>query len=189
MFNNVHWLSKGAVLKCFMDCFESIKDFLTNKGINYSELCDDMWLQKVYFAVELTSSLNHLNKKLFKRNTAHTLLETVLSFEQQLQLFSEDINSGNLDHYESLKEYTESSGCIIDLEYFKSAIQSIKNSFSKRFEDFRKYKSTLKFLTSPLTTETGQINFPSFPFHFYRQKTICITIDRTKNQRSLVFKI
>ncbi|XP_022166391.1 general transcription factor II-I repeat domain-containing protein 2-like [Myzus persicae] len=141
-----------------------IKDFLTNKGINYPELCDDMWLQKLYFAVDLTSSLNHLNKKLQgKGNTAHTLLETVLSFEQQLQLFSEDIESGNLDHFESLKEYTESSGCIIDLEYFKLAIQSMKNSFSRRFEDFRKYKSTLKFLTSPLIAETGQINFPSFP--------------------------
>ncbi|KAL4083645.1 hypothetical protein QTP88_028961 [Uroleucon formosanum] len=164
MFNNVRWLSRGAVLKRFTDCFEPIKDFLTNKGINYPELCDDMWLQKLYFAIYLTSSLNHLNKKLQgKGNTAHTLLETVLSFEQQLQLFSDDIESGNLDHFESLKEYTESSGCIIDLEYFKLAIQSMKNSFSRRFEDFRKYKSMLKFLTSPLIAETGQINFPSFP--------------------------
>ncbi|XP_050065986.1 general transcription factor II-I repeat domain-containing protein 2B-like [Aphis gossypii] len=164
MFNNVRWLSRGAVLKRFTDCFEPIKDFLTNKGINYPELCDDMWLQKLYFAVDLTSSLNHLNKKLQgKGNTAHTLLETVLSFEQQLQLFSEDIESGNFDHFESLKEYTESSDCIIDLEYFKLAIQSMKNSFNRRFEDFRKYKSTLKFLTSPLIAETGQINFPSFP--------------------------
>jgi len=122
-----------------------------------------MWLQKLYFAVDLTSSLNHLNKKLQgKGNTAHTLLETILSFEQKLQLFSEDIDR-NLDHFESLKEYTESSGCFIDLEYFKSAIQSMKNSFSRRVEDFRKYKSTLKFLTSPLIAETGQINFPSFP--------------------------
>ncbi|XP_050528220.1 zinc finger BED domain-containing protein 5-like [Daktulosphaira vitifoliae] len=88
-----------------------------NVRINYPELCDNMWLQKLYFAVDLTSSLNHLNKKLQgKGNTAHTLLETVLSFEQQLQLFSEDIDSGNLDHFESLKEYTESSGCIIDLD-------------------------------------------------------------------------
>ncbi|XP_025192731.1 general transcription factor II-I repeat domain-containing protein 2-like [Melanaphis sacchari] len=164
MFNNVRWLSRGAVLKRFTDCFEPIKDFLTNKGINYPELCDDMWLLKLYFAVDLTSSQNHLNKKLQdKGNTAHTLLETALSFEQQLKLFSEDIDSGNFDHFESLKEYTDSSGCIIDLEYFKSAIQSMKNSFSRRFEDFRKYKSTLKFLTLPLIAETGQINFPSLP--------------------------
>ncbi|KAL4084941.1 hypothetical protein QTP88_027807 [Uroleucon formosanum] len=44
MFNNVHWLSRGAVLKRFTDCFEPIRDFLTNKGINNPELCDDMWL-------------------------------------------------------------------------------------------------------------------------------------------------
>lgn len=88
MFNNVRWLSRGAVLKRFTDCFEPIKDFLTNKGINYPELFDDMRVQKLYCAVDLTSSLNHLNKKLqSKGNTAHTLLETVLSFEQQLQLF------------------------------------------------------------------------------------------------------
>jgi len=83
MFNNVRWLSRGAILKRFTDFFEPIKDFLTNKGINYSEFCGDMWLQKLYFAVDLTSSLNHLNKKLQgKGNTPHTLLENILSFEQ-----------------------------------------------------------------------------------------------------------
>lgn len=164
MFNNVRWLSRGAVLKRFAACLEHIKEFLINKGINYPELCDDMWLQKFYFSVDLTSSLNQLNKKLQgKGNIAHTLLETILSFEQQLQLYEEDIGSGNLDHFESLKEYTESMSCAIDLEYFKSAIQSMKHSFGKRFEDFRKHKPTLMFLTSPLIAETKQINFSSFP--------------------------
>ncbi|XP_025412936.1 general transcription factor II-I repeat domain-containing protein 2B-like [Sipha flava] len=121
MFSNVRWLSRGAVLKSFTDCFEPIKDYLTNKDINYPEFYDDMWLQKLYFSVDLTSFLNHLNKKLqVKGNTAHTLLETVLSFFQQLQLFSEDIDSGNPDHFESLKEYTESSGYVIDLKIFKN---------------------------------------------------------------------
>jgi hypothetical protein len=62
------------------------------------------------------------------------LLETALPFEQQLQLFVEDTGSGNFDYFEYLKYYTESSSCIIDLEYFKSAIQSMKNTikiFSK----------------------------------------------------------
>jgi len=36
-------------------------------------------------------------------NTAHTLIETVHSFEQQLQLFAKDINSENLNNFESLK--------------------------------------------------------------------------------------
>lgn len=50
-----------------------------------------------------------------KGNTAHTLLETVIFFEQRLQFFAEDINRGNLDHIESLKEYTETD-CIINVE-------------------------------------------------------------------------
>jgi hypothetical protein len=97
--------------------------------------------------------------------------------------FSEDVDSGNLDHFESLKEYTESSGCVIDLEYFKSAIQSIKNSFSKRFEDFRKYEFTFKFLTSPLTAVTGQIHFSSFPSVNKRLFSLQIIELKTKDLR------
>jgi len=74
----------------------------------------------------------------------------VLFFQQRLQRFAEVIDIGNLDNFESSKKYKESSGWIIDFEYLKSAIQSMKNSFSK---------STLEFLTSPLTAETRQIHF------------------------------
>jgi len=110
MSNNVRWLLRGVVLKRFAACFEHTKDFLTNKCINYLELCDNAWLQKFYFAVNLISLLNHLNKMLqVKGKTPHTLLETVLFFEQQLRLF----DNGNVDHFESLKEYTEKTCYVI----------------------------------------------------------------------------
>lgn len=63
---------------------------------------------KIIFSIDLTSSLNHIHKMFQgKGNTAHTLLETVLTFEQQLQLFVEDIGCESLDYFESLKEYIE----------------------------------------------------------------------------------
>lgn len=98
-----------------------------NKGINYPELCDNMWLKKLYLFCRF--DFNRLNKKNLQGNgnTAHTPLETVLCFEQQLQLFAENIGSGNLNNFEFLKVYTESTGIIIDLEYFKLAIQSVGN--------------------------------------------------------------
>lgn len=89
------------------------------KGINYPELCNDMWLETLYFSVDLTRSLNHLNKKL-RRKGIRYCKPFFFFFEQQL--FAEDICSENLDNFESLKVYTESTGFIVNLEYFYYAV-------------------------------------------------------------------
>jgi len=80
IFNNERWLSRGAILKRFAASLEHIKDFLTKRTTtpNYEIICR---LQKLHFAVYLTSILSHFNKKLQgKGNTAHTLLEPGPSF-------------------------------------------------------------------------------------------------------------
>lgn len=164
LHNKVRWLSRGAVLKRFSSCLDSIKIFLTQKGLDYPELRDDHWLQKFYFAVDMTSHLNQLNRKLQgKGNTANTLLETVLSFEQQLMLFAQDIDNGKLLHFMNLRSYHEATKNEIDKQFFKTAILNMLNSFRSRFNEFRQEKATLSFLTKPLEANIDEINFLPFP--------------------------
>lgn len=62
----------------------------------------------------------------------------------------------------------------------------MKNSFGKQFEDFCKYKSLIKFLTIPLTAETKQIHFPSFPSVGKRLFSLRLIELKTKNLWSLI---
>ena len=47
------WLSSCSVLNRFVDLFDPITAFLTEKEITYSELDDDEWLQDLRLLVEL----------------------------------------------------------------------------------------------------------------------------------------
>ena len=90
--NKVRWLSKGKVLCRFSDCLPAIKLWLEENEIIYLELSDDDWLEMFYFLTDLMTHFNQLNIKLQgTRKTAINLLEEVLSFENKLNLFANDI--------------------------------------------------------------------------------------------------
>jgi hypothetical protein len=64
LHHKVHWLSRGNVLKRFAFLLLEIRAFLLEKGVDYAELTDYQWIQKVYFMVHVTSHLNNLKRKL-----------------------------------------------------------------------------------------------------------------------------
>lgn len=84
MHNNIRWLSRGKVLSRFASCIEEVKLWLHEKGIEYKELSDPEWLQKLFFLVDLYAHLNELNRKLQGKGTvAIFLLEEVIAFEKK----------------------------------------------------------------------------------------------------------
>lgn len=92
LHNKVHWLSRGEVLRHFVACLEHVKTFLKSKDLNYPQLEDTEWLEKLHFMVDMTSHLNMLNKSLQGRgNTALQMLEAVLSFERKLTVLARDV--------------------------------------------------------------------------------------------------
>lgn len=69
-----------------------MKTFLKSKNLNYPQLEDTEWLEKLHFMVEMTSHQNMPNKSLQGRgNTALQMLEAVLSFERKLTVFTRDV--------------------------------------------------------------------------------------------------
>ena len=64
MYNNVRWLSRGLVLKRFIECFNEIKIFLNNHHIFYLELSDCKWVSQLMFFTDFCKHLNELNVKL-----------------------------------------------------------------------------------------------------------------------------
>lgn len=69
LHNKVRWLSRGNVLKRFASLFTEIKAFLLEKSVHYAELTNDLWIQKFYFMVDVTSHLNQLNRSYKEKET------------------------------------------------------------------------------------------------------------------------
>ena len=64
MNNNARWLSRGLVLKRFVECLNEIKVFMNGKHVSYQELSVDYWATKLMFFADLCERLNDLNVKL-----------------------------------------------------------------------------------------------------------------------------
>ena len=64
MYNNVRWLSRGLVLKRFVECLDEIKLFLNDQQVSYQELSDIMLVCKLTFFADFCEHFNELNIKL-----------------------------------------------------------------------------------------------------------------------------
>ena len=163
LHNKVRWLSRGEVLRRFVACLEHVKTFLKSKNLNYPQLEDTKWLEKLHFMVDMTSHLNQLSKSLQGQgNTALQMLEAVLSFERKLTVFARDVQRGTLSHFPSLREFKDGNhDHTLNGDYLQSAIVDMQAAFGSRFSDFRKEKMTLSFPVTPLEIDPSLLK--TFP--------------------------
>jgi len=167
-FTAVRWLSRGKVLNRFSECLQEVIIFLESKNYNEEHLkllVNHEWLENFYFLLDMTEHFNKLNLKLQgKGNTALQLLEEVLTFVQKLELFKVDISNDEFVYFDSVRNYrlnlTEEK---TDCKIFADIITTISNSFASRFQDFKKYQETLKFILQPLQCNLKLIDIKAFP--------------------------
>uniref|UniRef100_A0A3P9JR89 DUF4371 domain-containing protein n=1 Tax=Oryzias latipes TaxID=8090 RepID=A0A3P9JR89_ORYLA len=97
LHSNVRWLSRGKVYSRFAACLSEIRTFLERKNVKHPELANTEWLLKFYYLVDMTGHLNHLNVKMqCVVNTILSLQEAVFAFENKLELFITNIETGRL---------------------------------------------------------------------------------------------
>ena len=147
------------MLKRFIICLK-VKTFLDSKGLNYHQLEQVEWLEKLHSIVVMTAHLNTLNTALQERGrTALHMLEDVLAFERKFMIFARDLQRDTLSHFPCLREFKQThSDITINLEYLQSAIIAMQSSFGKRFCEFRKEKKTLSFPVSPFSIDPSELN-------------------------------
>lgn len=155
LHSNVRWLSRGKVLSRFAACLNEFQTFLEMKGIEHPELAKTEWLLKFYYLVDITEHLNQLNVKMQGvGNTVLSLQHAVFPFENKLEVFIKDLETGRLLHFEKLREFTEACTASeptqnFDLHQLAGFTSSLLQSFKARFGEFREHSALFKFTTHP----------------------------------------
>lgn len=169
LHSNVRWLSRGKVLSRFAACLSEIRTFLQMKGIQYPQLADTEWLLKFYYLVDMTGHLNHLNVKMQGiGNTVLSLQQAVFAFQNKLEIFTADIETGRLLHFEKLKVFKDKctasdSAKHFDLHQLAVFTSSLLTSFKARFGDFREHTSLFQFITHPHECAVDKVNLSFIP--------------------------
>uniref|UniRef100_A0A8P4G8E9 SPIN-DOC-like zinc-finger domain-containing protein n=1 Tax=Dicentrarchus labrax TaxID=13489 RepID=A0A8P4G8E9_DICLA len=148
-------LSRGKVLSRFAACLNEIRTFLEMKGIEHPELVETEWLLKFYYLVDMTEHLNQLNVKMQGiGNTVLSLQHAVFAFENKLELFIMDLETGRLLHFEKLRQFKDACTASeptqnFDLHQLAGFTSSLLQSFKARFGEFREHTRLFKFITHP----------------------------------------
>ncbi|XP_064120815.1 general transcription factor II-I repeat domain-containing protein 2A-like [Macrobrachium nipponense] len=101
---SVRWLSCGKVLKRFVECFDEIQIFLSEKGQDYPEQENRDWIVKLIFLSDITKHLNDLNLLLQGAGkTVMDLYDTCKVFVAKLAVYSTDIKTGSFRYFKNLK--------------------------------------------------------------------------------------
>ncbi|XP_050730475.1 general transcription factor II-I repeat domain-containing protein 2-like isoform X3 [Eriocheir sinensis] len=157
LHSSVRWLSCGKVLERFVECFDEIKIFLSEKGQDYPELEDRDWTVKLMFLSDITKHLNDLNLILQGAGkTVMDLYDIWKAFVAKLAVYSSDIKTGSFRYFKNLKNLSAIHPVnTTDLQVY---MQELKSEFSIRFQDFQHTGPVFSFLIRPDTFKYSELD-------------------------------
>ncbi|XP_063856091.1 protein FAM200A-like isoform X1 [Scylla paramamosain] len=169
MYNRVCWLSRGLVLKRFVECLDEIKLYLNDQQVSYHELFDIVWVCKLMFFADFCEHLNELNIKLQgSGKTLDIMFGYIKAFEMKLEVFKRDVDNERFRYFPNLKRYINDlqkddrtdHKCLQKL--FVNIIESTVRQFFTRFAKFRELEETVKFIKFPDSIKMDELNLQMF---------------------------
>lgn len=142
----VRWLSCASVFAKFLSGIEAIKQFLQSVNLEFEELNDNLWIQKLAFLSDLTGKMATLNKNLQgKEHYAWSSFKEILSFKLDIESSISEFENDDFGSYPNLEKCSES----IDKNTFLGWLKCILSDISTRFKDFSEIMFILRFGENP----------------------------------------
>ena len=109
-FPNVRWLSRVVTLKRFLDLKSEIKNFVKEKGHDFTFFDDKIFLTDLAFLVDITQHLSDLNLKFPGKNQLLKKSSNIFSrLSENCQFFQSQLKKDNIVHLGTLRNMIESS--------------------------------------------------------------------------------
>ena len=153
---DVRWLSRGKVLKRFVELRKEICEFLTDKGKDTALFSDKQWLADLAFLTYITDHLNKFNQCLQgKDHFIFDMYQELQSFTLKLRLFSSNLQSGNLCHFPTCSDFQKEYQC--DFSKYHCNCETLLKEFSERFDAFKEHKDLFNFIRDPFTCDVESV--------------------------------
>ncbi|RXN38167.1 SCAN domain-containing 3-like isoform X2 [Labeo rohita] len=155
LHNDVSWLSKGKALERFCGLREEIITFLRGSKqkkaeTHLSRILDDNFMADACFLSDIFKHLNDLNLGLQGRDkTVIDLVEQMRAFQVKLDLFANDLSTGRMLHFPTLRKCISSPAQITDV--MTDFIAMLKNNFVGRLDGLDLPTELAVFVRDPFT--------------------------------------
>ena len=146
----VRWLSKGKVLKRFVELRKEIREFLSVKGRGIEVFDDKKWLADLAFLTDITGHLNALNLRLQgKSHFIFDMYQELHAFRLKLRLLCSNLQAGNLTHLETCSSFKIEYNC--DFVGYHEMCEILLKEFNDRFVAFEQQKNIFTFVRDPFS--------------------------------------
>lgn len=155
MHTDVRWLSRGNFLQRFRELIDEIRQFLAERGDDYKQLEDDVWLLDLAFLTDITSKLNELNLELQGSDkTIFDMISSVNVFKEKLYLLVSKLENKNLSNFTNMTAQLNSSASTdFNANKYIGEIRNVIAELDNRFQDFRKLDKVVLFMSYPFDTK------------------------------------
>ncbi|XP_031811545.1 general transcription factor II-I repeat domain-containing protein 2-like [Sarcophilus harrisii] len=156
----IHWLSRGRVLKRFYDLLPQITTFLLSKNKEIPELNDAEWKWHLAFLTDVTELLNNFNMQLQEKGKLICDMQShVKAFEVKLGLLIKQVKEENFCHLPTTQNLLAEKPLIAFPN--KTCVDSLENlqkEFQFRFKELHLHEQDIQLFRNPFSVDIENVD-------------------------------
>uniref|UniRef100_A0A7N4NTM1 HAT C-terminal dimerisation domain-containing protein n=1 Tax=Sarcophilus harrisii TaxID=9305 RepID=A0A7N4NTM1_SARHA len=156
----VHWLSRGRVLKRFYDLLLQITTFLLSKNKEVPELNDAEWKWHLAFLTDVTELLNNFNMQLQGKGKLICDMQShVKAFEVKLGLLIKQVKKENFCHLPTTQQLLVEKPLIaFPNNTYVDSLEKLQKEFQFRFKELHLHKQDIQLSRNPFSIDIKNVD-------------------------------